>query len=714
MTYDAAVTRPDVYQDRLAAVRAGGPDTLIRLMHRFPLVADAVAGTGPLSVQLAPHGLYWGKGQPITDLDALARLLAAGRSIELAIHASATRNEQQLLALAAWHGGSLTPSDLATEDIGAEELERAVRGLSELLMTDASRGWVVLRPGIIELAPLPGIPIRAWSNDVTSAQLGTMLTNLGVSAGPRKWERLEALEAALRDETMVRSAVVALDDDSRKLFLTVARSGGAGTRAVDAMRAAGMHYTTLHRLSATGLVGFSGWDGRMWVWLDVLVALAGGRMFEDWSEPAPDLRDLSDDEVVRVPPVVGRLEQLLDLWTTSPPPALKSGGLGVRSVRSAAKVLGRPSEEVGLLSALAADLGLITTVVTGRHGRGRNQAVDQEWRVTGARDAWRGQSPARRWARLLQCWLDSDHLETSGKAIERYERGVPQMTHSLVRTTFLHALRRIPEGSGAPSASMVGRLVFEHPGLFAPAIIRQLIEEARILGLVPNGDVVGLGSAGRTLLAGVADLESGIAGASDRFVIQADHTIIAPPDLHHDITTMLERFTRLESDAGARIYRVTAEDTVRALDAGWTTTEMLDFLSEYSEAPVASNVERTILDAGERHGRLQVGDATTWVACDDPALLASAVAVRAAKLEAISPTLAVSGLSRDKVVVALRVAGLAPGERVGAKPETPEVRSIDTRHPLRDRPVRTDGEVRQLATALFANSAVTMRTDHGD
>jgi hypothetical protein len=311
------------------------------------------------------------------------------------------------------------------------------------------------------------------------------------------------------------------------------------------------------------------------------------------------------------------------------------------------------------------------------------------------------ESPGRRWARLVQGWLDSQHLDTSGKAIERYDRGVPEVTHSLLRTIFLDALRRIPPGSGATHDSVEARLVFENFGLFAPAVVRQLLEEARILGLVPPGDVVGLGSAGRILLAGVAELEGSIAGAAERFIVQADHTIIAPPDLHHDITTTLERFTRLESDAGARIYRVTAEDTVRALDAGLTTAEILAFLSEHTETPVAANVERTILDAGERHGRLQVGGATTWVASDDPALLANAVAVRAAKLEAVSPTLAVSELSRDKVVSALRAAGLAPGERLGATPDTPQARSIETRVPLRDRPVRSEAEVEQLATALF-------------
>lgn len=669
-------------------------------MQRFPALADAVAGRGPLSIRATTHGLYWGPGNPITDIDTLARILVTGRGLELAI-LGCTRNERQLLALAAWHGGSLTPEQAAAENISADNLERAALGLSELLLTDPSRGWVVLRPGVLETTPLPGIPVRTWADQLTSEQLRTMLANLGVSAGTRKWERLDMFEATMRDEARVRSAVAALDDDARRLLLTIARAGGWGMNAGEAVRSAGVPHTTIFRLASTGLVEYSRWDSSVWVWLDVLVTLRGGRLFDDWSEPALELREMRADEVVRVPPAVGRLEQLLDHWATSPPPGLKSGGLGVRPVRTTAKVLGLPSAEVGLLAALAADLGLLRAVITERRGRGRNQTVDWEWRVTGDRETWRTESPARRWARLVQSWLDSEHLETSGKAVERYERGVPDPTHSLQRTTFLNAIGRVPAGSGMTRDSMEARLVFENFGLFAPAVVRQLIEEARILGLVPPGDVVGLGSAGRTLLTGVPELERSIASAADRFIVQADHTIIAPPDLHHDITTTLERFTRLESDAGARIYRVTAEDTVRALDAGWTTTEILSFLSEHTETPIASNVERTILDAGERHGRLQVGDATTWVASDDPALLASALGVRAAKLEAVSPTLAVSELSREKVVSALRAAGLAPGERLRAKPTTPEARAVGNRPALRDRPVPTEAEIERLVTKIF-------------
>ncbi|MEX1005777.1 MAG: helicase-associated domain-containing protein [Acidimicrobiia bacterium] len=698
------MTTPDAHRDRLATLRAGGSGALNRLMYRFPLLADAVEGRGPLSVRPMAQGLYWAPGYPITDLEALARLLVTGRALELAI-LGCTRTERQLLALAAWHGGALTPENATSEGIPAEQIDRAVQGLADLLLVDPSREWIVLRPGVTEATPLPGIPVRAWEDRLTSEQLRTRLANLGVSAGSRKLERLDMMETVLRDERSVLSAVNALDAESKRLFLTVAKAGGWGMSPIDAIRSAGVPYTMVERLSATGLIAISGWDDRIWVWLDVLVALAGGRLFDDWSEPTLELRELGHFEVVRIPAAVGRLEQLLDQWTTTPPPGLKGGGLGVRSVRTTAKLLGLPSEQVGLLAALAAELGLLRPVVAERRGRGRSQQVDWEWRVTGDRQTWSAESPGRRWASLVQSWIDSQHLDTSGKAIERYERGTPEVTPSFLRTLFLTALARIPEGSGATSDSLTARLLFEHFGLFAPAVVGQLLEEARILGLVLPGDVVGLGLAGRMLLAGVAELEDSIAGAADLFILQPDHTIIAPPDLHHDITTTLERLTRLESDAGARIYRVTAEDTVRALDAGWTTDEILVFLSGHTGTPLPSNVERTILDAGEQHGRLQVGDATTWVASDDPALLASAVSVRAAKLSPVSPTLAVSELPRDKVVAALRTAGLSPGERLGAKPVTPEARSTGTRVPLRDRAVRSDDEIEQLAARLFGQAA---------
>jgi hypothetical protein len=166
----------------------------------------------------------------------------------------------------------------------------------------------------------------------------------------------------------------------------------------------------------------------------------------------------------------------------------------------------------------------------------------------------------------------------------------------------------------------------------------------------------------------------------------------------------LERIAHLESDAGARIYRITPEDTVRALDGGWTLDRVIAFLADHSTVAIPQNVERTIRDAAERHGRLQVGAAATWVASDDPTLLVRALGVKAARLEGITPTLAVSSLPSEKVLESLRAKGLAPAERVNARPQTPSP-TIPSSRPRHDGGARlallAPDEIEALARRLY-------------
>jgi hypothetical protein len=68
-------------------------------------------------------------------------------------------------------------------------------------------------------------------------------------------------------------------------------------------------------------------------------------------------------------------------------------------------------------------------------------------------------------------------------------------------------------------------------------------------------------------------------------------------------------------------------------------------------------------DVARRHGQLRVGMAASFVRCEDPALLAQAVAspsVARLELRALAPTVAVSQAPIADVLGALRDAGFAP------------------------------------------------------
>ena len=185
--------------------------------------------------------------------------------------------------------------------------------------------------------------------------------------------------------------------------------------------------------------------------------------------------------------------------------------------------------------------------------------------------------------------------------------------------------------------------------------------------------------------------------------MQADHTIVAPPGFDPDLDTTLSRIAALESDAGARIYRITDASLAAALDTGMDAEAILGFLRQYSTVEIAANVERTVRDAAGRHGQLRIGSGITWVACDDPLQLALAVAVKAAKLTAISPTAAVSSLPEDKVLAALRVKGVTP-TRVDAARE-PKTRLVHRSNPTdlgpRSRLLPDLAEVDALAKQLM-------------
>ncbi|MFH1329449.1 MAG: helicase-associated domain-containing protein [Actinomycetota bacterium] len=677
----------DAIADRIDALRRGGPGAAAAFLQRLPLIAAAAAGTGPMSQYGRVLGHRLGRPAPVADIGGLARLIADPMVVAVALM-SATRIEQQLAQLAHFHGGTLGREE-ALQMIGADPdaLDRGASGLAELFLSNPKAGWISLRPGVADQVRLPGIRVRDTADFMMSDQIASILRRLGVMPLPgRKSDRIAALEAALRDRGIVERAIASLDSEDQARMAKVLKRGHVGLDELgsryDSYRGRG----SVHTLASMGLIGYSHVDDTAWVWLDVVAAIGGANLFSDWSEPQFTSRPLADSMRPVIPSVIGRLDQMLDHWATNPPQGLKAGGIGVRPVRAAAKALRATPAEIGLLTVFAAEEGLVAPVVTARRGRGRNQTVDEQWHPTTERDEWRAAPPAHRWARLVRWWLESLQLSASGETVERYQWESPQLNRPLTRSVFLQDLSALEPGEALDQADLRAKLVFDHCGLFAPAVVDQLIAEARILGLVPVQGPVGLTAAGRLLVAGAEALEDVLGDAAASFTVQADHSVVAPPDIHPDVAAQLDRIGHLESDAGARIYRITPEDTVRALDAGWTAETILGFLADHSTVPVPQNVERTIRDAADRHGKLQVGSAATWVASDDPAALVRALAVKAARLESITPTLAVSELPRDKVLDALRAKGLAPAERVDATPQVQSVgrglRLVDTK-PIR-------------------------------
>lgn len=664
--------------DRLAALRALGPDGLAALLARVPALAEAADGRGPLAASTVGYPWALPRGDTARGL---AHLLDTPQAIDATL-SSLDRFAHQLVGLAVWHGGRLTREQAlaAAGPDRAAALDAAAATLAGLLLSDQDAGWVALRPGVAEVAGVPGYPVRDTLEASTSDALARILRRLGHRKPPtRKAERVDALEAALRDPATVHAALGDLDEDALRILKILVEHGPHTVADLGLPHFApwGRRDTPLDRLADLALVGIDPGDQVVWAWLDVIVALREGALFDDWEpDPPPVTHRPLHTAGVTLPSTPARLAALLSAWAADPAPALAAGGLGVRPVRATAKALGLPAGEVGLLAHLAIRVGLLGTAVTASSGRGRGATETLGWAPTALAEQLARLPASRRWALIVQAWRREHTLDDAAGLPERCADLVLDAARQLPRAAFLGLLTGLPDGCGLDEGDLAALAGHACPRELAPRTVAGLVAAARVLGLVPPDGPVGLTPAARVLLTGGAEaVEAALPVPRTDFFVQADLTIVAPPDLDHELAARLERYAELESAAGARTYRLTERRLTAALDAGETGEDILAFLAGHASAPLAQNVVYLVGDLQRRHGRLRAGETRAYLRCDDPGLLASAVAVRAAKLQTLAPTVAVSELGRDQLTAVLRRHGLMP------RAETPDGTVLDPTAP---------------------------------
>ena len=97
-----------------------------------------------------------------------------------------------------------------------------------------------------------------------------------------------------------------------------------------------------------------------------------------------------------------RMETLLKLWSTEPPPVLKSGGLGVRDLRKLARELDTDERGAGLLAETGCSAPAWSPT---RDGHAARSGCRPRWPTCG----WSA-TPANQWATLAAAWLDLPRL----------------------------------------------------------------------------------------------------------------------------------------------------------------------------------------------------------------------------------------------------------------------------------------------------------------
>ncbi|MET1052212.1 MAG: helicase-associated domain-containing protein [Mycetocola sp.] len=172
------------------------------------------------------------------------------------------------------------------------------------------------------------------------------------------------------------------------------------------------------------------------------------------------------------------------------------------------------------------------------------------------------------------------------------------------------------------------------------AQVQRVTDQARMLGITsgPSTAVQVPSTAGRILLE--TDATAAAAAMSSHFpthvrqvYLQHDLTIIAPGPLEPRTDLRLRAFADLEGRAQAFSYRLSPESVNRALSAGETAEEMLEFLSALSLTGIPQPVEYLISQAASRFGSIRVGplsgeagentasEAKSYVRSDDSSLI---------------------------------------------------------------------------------------------
>lgn len=499
-----------------------------------------------------------------------------------------------------------------------------------------------------------------------------MLRRLGLPSSGTKAVMLAALVRALADPRVAQGIVNTGPKGTTELVEALDRHGEVtvtgGTGWMPDHAPAGW---LVHR----GLVGAATYNTVMMT-REGGLALRGGRPYAELAPRPPALVSIPADQAATDAAAAGVALQLvadvtatLDSFAETPPRILKSGGIGIRDVRSLAKAIGRTEAATARLVELAVVAGLAAA----------DQASGTALPLP-AYDDWLGLDAARRWSALAAAWLAADvHLSVAGAADTRGKPIPPLLGRgadpaaAAQRRCLLTALADAGEGVGIDQVNLRQRVIWTGPARWVgtdipPAVlVHWVAAEAEALGLTA-GDA--LSTAGRRALGadvgGAADAVAAFAPALvDHIVIQADLSAMAPGELAPLLRAELELLADVESTGAATVYRFSEASLRRGFGAGRTAGEITAFLEAHASRGVPQPLAYLVADLGRRYGQVRVGHARCYVRSEDPSLLAEVRRARRTAgigLRELAPTVAVADAEPAAVLAALVGAGYLAAE----------------------------------------------------
>ncbi|MFM6941285.1 MAG: helicase-associated domain-containing protein [Candidatus Planktophila sp.] len=439
---------------------------------------------------------------------------------------------------------------------------------------------------------------------------------------------------------------------------------------------------------------------------EVALHLRGNKVHKELLQQEPaltgrtvDAKNIQQASISNITTFLRWTEEVLNFWGQQPAMALKSGGLGVRDLKEITQHLGVEVECVSFVIEVAYISGLVT--------------IDPDDRIlpTHHFDIWLSQPASVKWENLVSAWLITSRLSGLGTAPMGPE--LDRSTASIIRRKVLSLLESATHL--APSAESLlaatqWNLPYRRTGGVPAEYVQWIAREAEWLGITGQGALSPYGSA---LLTG-ADLDSidqDLPKSVDHILIQSDNTAIAPGPLEHEVAQELDLIADIESRGAATVFRFSEASLRRGLDHGRTGDEILAFLKKTSKTPVPQPLEYLIGDISKKHGRLRVGNASSFIRCEDTALITQIMKdkkVDALGLRRIAPEVLICTHDADDAMNILRAAGYLPAaeDSQGLLLSGPRI----ARAQRKARPPRIVGEFDRPERAVLEIAVRTIRT----
>ena len=398
---------------------------------------------------------------------------------------------------------------------------------------------------------------------------------------------------------------------------------------------------------------------------EVGIYLRGGKAHKENFVIAPVLTGSKRDErqvnlaaIANISTVLRWVEELLNFWAEEPADALRAGGLGVRDLKIISTHLGVDES----CTAFITELAFLTSLIS----------IDADDRIMPSNkfDIWLMQTPADRWQAIASAWLITSRVSglvgrAEAKNVAALGPELDRVNAARVRALTLSILKE-NESLAPDTSSFIELMKWRAPVRRNSSLQEELsvwtLREAEWLGITGQGAIskYGVGFlAGDDLNVINEDLPKTV----DHILIQSDNTAIAPGPLEHEISQQLAIMAEIESRGGATVYRFSEATIRRALDHGKTGDEIKAFLIKTSKTPMPQPLEYLIADVAKKHGKLRVGNTSSFIRCEDTSLIAQIMndkKLEVLALRRIAPEVVICDHDAADLMRVLRESGYLP------------------------------------------------------